>query len=354
MSREVPIMIGQGSTEAVDRAVAAVWLVTVAGVAVVLLGAVGVEAATNAEIPPPVLVGLLASASIVFAVQQAVLRSHLRFNAASFQLGLLGIAIGVVALVLSQQERVDFATAASYYLATLVVAAVLGMAIARPPMRSARPQLATVRRLARTGLPILMSGLVFTLFVTSDRWVASAFLGPEDAAPYALASMVAAAVLVVPGVVSQQSYPRMAVARGQGMSAEGLRAMAREQGKAALALVAPLAIALALFAWIGIPAIVPGYGDAAKPLIFLSAGLLVLVSFTGYGNFLNVLGAQSWYLAAQGVGVLTGVVLMIVGAQAARADGIALGMAGGYAVYGVVLRAAALRASRSNWRPLAI
>ncbi|MGH2368920.1 MAG: lipopolysaccharide biosynthesis protein, partial [Chloroflexota bacterium] len=245
----------------------------------------------------------------------------------------------------------DFRTAAILYGVPLLIAIAAGLVVTPPPVPP-RLVMSEVTRLASIGFPIMLAGLVFSLFVTLDRWVAITLLGPQRAAPYALASLIAAAMLVVPTVVSQQTYPRMAIARGRGAPLAHLRSMARHQGLIAAALVSPLAAGIALFAWLGIPTVLPAYTSGTPAAIILALGFVALGYLTGYGNYLNVIGGQWRYLAAQLTGVASAAVLMLVGGRIWGLTGIAMGMAASHVVYGTVLRAVALRTGLISDDPL--
>ncbi len=352
MSRELPILIGQGSLGPARRAINGAWAATIVAVTVILAGAVVVGAAAPAVVSSAVAVGVLAAGTIVFGTQQFILRSLLRFDAASTQQAMFGVLAIAGAVALAVNGAADFRTAALLYGIPLLVAIAAGLFLT-PPAMPPQLDLEELRRLAAIGFPIMLAGLVFSLFVTLDRWTAITLFGPAGAAPYALASLIAAAMLVVPTVVSQQTYPRMAMARGRGASADELRAMARRQGIIAVALVTPIAAAIAAFAWLGIPLLLPAYASAAPATVVLSLGFIVLGYLTGYGNYLNVVGGQWRYLAAQLVGVASAVVLMFVGGRLWGLTGIAIGMAASHVVYGVVLRAAALRTDLISDEPLA-
>jgi len=342
MSRELPILIGRESQEAADRTIAAAWTATIAAVVTTLSGAVIVAAAAPTIGSSSLLVGILASGTIVFTTQQFILRSRLRFDAASAQMASFGLIAVVASAVLAIAGHADFRTVAALFGFALLVAIVIGIALAPPPT-PLRLDIDEMHRLARIGFPIMLVGLVFSLFVTLDRWVAITLLGPQRAAPYALASLIAAAMLAVPTIVSQQTYPRMAIARGRGASANDLRAMAQHQGRIAAGLVAPVAIVIGLFAWLGIPLLLPAYAAAVPAVVVLSSGFVVLAYLTGYGNYLNVVGGQWRYLAAQMAGVAFAIGLMFLGGSLLGLPGIAAGMSGSHVLYGVVLRKVAMR-----------
>lgn len=336
MSRELPILSGRGELRSMDRVLSATWVATgialaalavIAGVVALALPAVGTEVA---------LVALLAGGTIVFGIQQFVLRSRLRFDAASLQLAVFGAAAIAVAVLLAFSADAGLAFAATLYGVPLMAGIATGIAVERPAI-SLPASAAVAMRLAGIGFPIMLAGLVFSLFVTLDRWTAALLLGAERAAPYTLASLLAAALLVVPTVVSQQTYPRMAVARGEGADAVALRAMARQQGVRAGGLVLPIAAAVVGFAFIGIPAWLPAYRDATGAVVALSIGFAALAAFTGYGNYLNVVGAQWRYLAAQVAGVVAAVPLMVAGGASFGLTGIGIAMAASHVLYGALL-----------------
>lgn len=351
MSREVPILTGQGLAGRVRRAVDAAWATTVLAVTLILVGAAVVAVIVPAVVSPSLTVGVLASGTIVFGTQQFILRSKLRFDAASAQQATFGLVALITAAALALMGDADFRTAAILYGIPLIIAILAGLVVTPPPIP---PRLVPgeVLRLATIGFPIMLAGLVFSLFVTLDRWVAITLLGPHGAAPYALASLIAAAMLVVPTVVSQQTYPRMAIARGRGAQVGELHTMARHQGLLAAGLVLPLAGGIALFVWLAIPVVLPAYTAAAPSAIILALGFVALAFLTGYGNYLNVVGGQWRYLAAQVTGVATGAVLMLVGGRLWGLTGIALGMAASHVVYGAILRAVALRTGLISHEPL--
>lgn len=351
MSRELPILIGRRSMGQAQRAIDGAWGGTMIVVGIILAGSLVVGAAADGSASFAIAVGVLSAGTIVFTTQQFILRSLLRFDAASAQQATFGVLALIGGATLAANGDTSFGAAALLYGIPVLLTVGVGLIHARPPIP---PQihLGEMRRLMAIGFPIMLAGLVFSLFVTLDRWMAITLFGPVEAAPYSLASLIAAAMLVVPTVVSQQTYPRMALARGRGASASELLRMARHQGMIAAGLVTPIAVSIAVFVWVGIPVILPEYTSAAPATVVLASGFVVLGYLTGYGNYLNVVGGQWRYLAAQLVGVASAVALMFVGGWLWGLTGIALGMAASHVIYGVVLRAAALRTDlRSDEAP---
>jgi O-antigen/teichoic acid export membrane protein len=119
--------------------------------------------------------------------------------------------------------------------------------------------------------------------------------------------------------------------------------MAHHQGIVAAILVAPVAISIGVFAAFGLPIVLPAYVSAAPAIAVLSLGFVVLAGLAGYGNYLNVVGAQWQYLRLQLLAVLVAGVLMTIGGLGFGLTGIAAGMSLGHLAYGLLLRRAASR-----------
>jgi O-antigen/teichoic acid export membrane protein len=273
--------------------------------------------------------------SLVFQVQQFVSRSQLQFNVASVQQLLMGVGILLATGWLALRGVATFADVAGGYSVAVAVAVLAGLVVRRPAIAAFDAR--TWRSQAGIGLPIMIAGALFTVLVTADRWVATFMLGPTGAAPYALASVVGSAMLVLPTVLSQQTYPRMAVAYGAERDEAAIARLARLQGRLSLAVSFPIAALVAVTAAFLVPASLPAYADAVVPIALVCGGYVALAGFLGFGNYLNVTGRQWRYLVVQVVALVAGAALMLGGAALAGAIGIALGMAITLAGYGLLL-----------------
>ena len=351
MSRELPLMMGRGSQAEADRTRRAAWIVTLFGVGLVSATSLLFASITSVDRTIPLIIGGLMAATVVYTTQQFELRSRLRFREASFQQGTFG-ALAVLAATMQLLGVTDspLGVVAGFYAAALVGAVAIGF-IVSPVPRLGRSEIPEIRRLGVIGFPIMLSGLLFSVFVTLDRWVAVTLLGAVEAAPYALASITASAMLVLPSVISQQTYPRMAMERGAGATDASLRKMAKRQGQLAAATTAPVALLVSVAAVLGVPMLVPEYLAAVPAIVILALGFTFLAYLTGYGNFLIVLGAQWQYLAAQLLGVSVALALMVVGGLSLGLPGIALGMTTSHLVYGATLAAVAARIRGAPGRP---
>jgi O-antigen/teichoic acid export membrane protein len=352
MSRELPILLARDDVSGVRRSTAVTWIATGAAAAAGFFGTLFVGLAVTTE-AAAVIGGLLVAGIIVFTTQQFLQRARLRFDAASAHQATLGVLLLAASGWLYGSGAAGLVPTGGAYALALVLAVALGVGLgSRPTLVGWRRN--DVKRHLFVGFPIMAAGLLFSLFVTLDRWLAATLLGAPAAAPYALASLTASALLVMPSVVSQQTYPRMAMALGRGAHEDELREMAQKQGLAAALLSTPIAGAAIATAWLVIPVLLPDYAAATPAIMVLSCGLVVLSVFTGYGNYLNVSGGQWRYLAVQAFGLASAAVLMTVGGLVLGLVGIALGMSCGHVVYGLTLRAVALRTpvgTRANDEP---
>ena len=338
--RQLPLLMGQGLHEDAHRVVAASWgAAWMAGMAVVGL-AFGMSFLPGA--PGIALVaGLLGAGAIIYATQQMILRSTLRFTLASVQQAVFGSLALIATLVIGLLGKADLLFVGVSYLVVLWATVLSAMLYDRPPMPSL--ELVTLKSLTVVGFPIMLTGLFFSVFLTLDRWIAAAILGVEGAAPYAFASLVSTALLVIPTVVSQQTYPRMALALGTGASTGRLRSIARDQGMLGATLTTPIALAIIMLAAFVLPSALPAYSASSPAIIVLCVGLVMLTSLTGYGNYLNVVGGQWRYLAVQILGVCAVVPLVWLFGVRYGVTGIAIGMLLSQAFYGILLRAVAIR-----------
>jgi O-antigen/teichoic acid export membrane protein len=327
MNRLVPILVGRGERAEAERAESATWsMVGVVVVASLALSAVLAWADISSWLVAAVLAGC---AMTVYQVQQFAMRSRLLFNRASAQQWGWACIVGIGALVLLRSDR-SLESVLWIWTAGALAAIAIGYALRRAVVM--RPSPARTWRLMSMGFPIMLSGLLGNLFYTADRWIASGRLDPSAAGSYGLASLIASAIFLVPSVIAQQQYPRLAMLYGGDASAARLRDAARHQSLAAVTASVVTALGVAAFSLLIIPTILPAYSAAAVPAVILSFGIAALAGGTGYGNLLIVVGALWSYLAIQVVCFAIALVLMWVGSGLGGGIGLAIGFAVGQAI----------------------
>lgn len=154
------------------------------------------------------------------------------------------------------------------------------------------------------GLPIMLVGVMDALFATVDRWVIAAFLDGEALGHYSLAVMTMGAIGMLPQVISQQTYPRIAYAWSARRDTEEVKRLAARQRKLALTVVALLVVPGGLLApWL-VRAFLPEYVAGIPALLVALLTPLVSCFGQGYGTVLHVFGKQSWYFGLFAVAIL--------------------------------------------------
>lgn len=344
LGRQLPYFVGSGDYGHADQAERAAWLSTVVASSVTLACAGLLDLFTRSGGYLAVF-GVAGAATLILQMQQFAARSRLNFRRASIQQVVYGAVLSVAAVVLIFARELPLVAVMSLYAAALVVALMAGPF--RAPARPDTAVLGDVKQLMQVGFPIMAAGVVFSLFISSDRWIAAAVLGGADSAPYQLASLIASGLMVVPSVVSLQVYPRMAMAHGSGISESELVRMATRHGMLAAAVVAPLAIATGIGSVVLVPNLLPLYADGVPAVLVLCGGLAVLSTVVGLGNYLNIVGRQWEYLRAQIASIAVAVTLMVIGGRVLGVTGIAAGISVGFVLFGVLLRASVRSPERS-------
>lgn len=332
MNRVVPILVGRGEGTEAAQAESATWSL-VAAMTVASLGLSGVLAWVNVStwLAAAILAG---SAVTVYQVQQFALRSRLLFNPASAQQLGWACFMGLGGLVLLQSDR-SLGTVLAIWTAGAGAAIAIGFALRRPVVM--RPSPTRTWRLLKMGFPIMLSGLLGNLFFTADRWAAVARLEPSAAGSYGLASLIASAAFLVPTVIAQQQYPRMAMLYGEGAGAARLMGVALHQGLVAASASLVTGLGVVAFTMLIVPSILPAYDAVAIPAVILSLGIAAVAGGTGYGNLLIVVGHMWAYLGILASCFAITVPLMLLGSELGGGTGLAVGVAVGQVILMVVL-----------------
>jgi O-antigen/teichoic acid export membrane protein len=226
--------------------------------------------------------------------------------------------------------------AVSQVLVYVVALAMAGRLLGGIPRPTWDPVIA--RRLVSVGFPIMLAGLLFGLLTTIDRWLVLIYLDRVQVGYYGIVGITVSGLLLLPGIVSQQYYPRLAFAYGAGQGGEALLALASRQSLISGGLVGVAAIAAAFVAVIGIPRFLPAYETAVVPLLVTLVGLGIYGLGAAFGDLLNTIGAQRRYLAIQAlvlaVDVALSVVLLLAGLQLV---GVAIALTFSMTIYAILL-----------------
>jgi O-antigen/teichoic acid export membrane protein len=152
--------------------------------------------------------------------------------------------------------------------------------------------------LVKIGFPIMLVGLVYVLFSTVDRWVVMAYLGTVPLGHYSLAIMALGAVGLLPQVVAQQYYPRVAHAWAARRDTAELRRLASEVRNMTFVSVVPVIVGLFIIVPPAVRALLPAYEPGVPALLVTMFVPAVSAIGQGYGGVLQILNRQVWLLAA--------------------------------------------------------
>ncbi|MFC1499691.1 oligosaccharide flippase family protein [Candidatus Zixiibacteriota bacterium] len=193
-------------------------------------------------------------------------------------------------------------------------------------------------RLMRIGFPILGVGILYALLTTADRLVILAMLDVTELGYYSLAIMVVGIIGLIPLLVAQQSYPRMAEAWGRTEQVSEVMRWVYRQIVMAMGITIPVVIIIFLAATPFVTRYLPEYVPGIKAMKIIMIGPLFLALAGGFGNLLNTLNRQVWYLIVQGFALLLNVTLNILLVRAGLGIiGVATGTTITYVLYGTTL-----------------
>lgn len=338
MNREVPFHAGRGDPEKVShifRVSLGIGLLSAFVAGLVTLGASQLPFWGNT-----VRTALIAAASLLLVQQvyqffQFALKSSIRFDLMSWQQ--LGLALAFPAVVLPLTARFGLAGfITGQALATGLVVVLITRLV---PFRLGLAwDWVEAVRLARIGFPIMSAGILYAFLTTLDRWVVLALLGTVSLGYYSLAILTMGVLGVLPNVVSDQMYPRMALTFGSRQAYRPLLPLIRQQLVMSTAVIAPVLAVVALVVLPLAPRYLPAFAPGVVPAQIASISFVFLAISGGFGNFLNTVGRQRSYLAAQVMAVLLNGAFSIVFVKAGWAlKGVALSLVVSYAIYGGVL-----------------
>ena len=327
MNRDVPLFKGRGDASKVEE---------VRAVSAGFIGLSTLMIATILALLAPYLVDssavlalrLTAGLFLVFQLYsfcQIYLVSDSRFDKMSYQQIAFAILLPMVAIPLAQNWNLSgfiVGQAVPYLVAALFMTKMVGFDF--------RPRLnwSEVARLIKVGSPIAAVGLCFGLLTTVDRWVVQGYLGTTQLGYYSLTIIVGSIVTMLPKVLAEQIYPRMAETFGSTSDFRLLKKWILGQIVSSAAILA-LAVMVVFFA---LPPLVRVFLPAYKPGITAMrislVGFLFLPLAGAFGNFLNTVGKQTYYLAVQMLAIPVEVVLSVSLIKLGMGiEGAALGMA---------------------------
>ena len=158
-------------------------------------------------------------------------------------------------------------------------------------------------------MPLMGAGVLYGLLTTVDRWVILANLGVDDLGHYTVAILVFGILSVIPLVISQQIYPRMAFRYGETCDSISLLPMIAKQSFSAFGVTLPIIIIAYFLVPHFVTTFMPQYSQGILPARILLIGLLFLPLAGGVANFINTIDRQFYYLIIQAAAVIINFVL---------------------------------------------
>lgn len=162
-----------------------------------------------------------------------------------------------------------------------------------------------IKELVRIGFPIMLVGIAYALLSTADRWIIGLFIGSEALGFYSMAIIVFSTISLLPRVISQQLYPRMAFDWGKSNSREDLKKWSDLQTKYTAYMIVPILAGVYLLAPKLITWFLPEYQAGIMAIQIIIFGAVFKPFSAGWGNVLNIIDKQVYYLGV----IITAVIL---------------------------------------------
>lgn len=299
MNREVPILHGRRDNTGANKVVEVSFSFTtfttlISGVFIIIIALTDLVDETYRS--PLIAMGFLFFAWSMYQYFQMRLKSSINFRLMSVQQIFFAILLPIVCLPL-----VQFVDISGFIFGQAIVAFAMVIVIIR--LASYKLTISWDRNifvsLVKVGFPILAAGLLYNLLTTVDRWVVLTFFGVEQLGHYTLAILAIGVLGLLPSVIGQQMYPRMAYRYGETHNKKALKPIIVRQSIMSMAVTIPI---LALV-FISLPYMVetflPEYRLGVIPARILLVGLAFLPLSGGFTNFLNTVDKQMYYLAVQ-------------------------------------------------------
>src|SRR6185369_15797553 len=313
MGREVPYLTGRGDLHATNSVVATTFKIVFLICCALFLVALSWTFLAFPYLYPVVLGITLLISRIIFSFSYILIRSCQDFSLLGLQQFTIGL-IQAAGLLLVWQVRsvpaVLFGTVASLLCGAVFCKKFLVNA------RSAAYSTAAAKQLVRIGMPIFLVGIIYALFLSTDRVLIAKFLGVTKLGLYTPAIMAVGVTSLVPNIVSNVMYPKMAELYGKTESLLPLIPLVRKIMMINVLLTIVLAgLFLSIFNYIVIPFFLTDYAAAVPAMIIILIASIISTIGLSLGDLFNVLGVQRAFLTnisiATVVNFITGGLLLL-------------------------------------------
>ncbi|MED5073198.1 oligosaccharide flippase family protein [Anoxybacillus geothermalis] len=154
---------------------------------------------------------------------------------------------------------------------------------------------AKYKSLIKTGFPILMVGIIWSLLTASDRLIIAIFMSPKDVGNYGVGMLVFSSMMLLPQVVSQVLYPKIVELVSKEKHLEIKKIFWRVNG--ALAIFIGLMVIAGFFIFpLFIKYVMPEYEGGIKAGQILILGIYPFTMVSVAANYFNSTNNQKIYI----------------------------------------------------------
>lgn len=309
MNREVPQRRGRGESAAIPDLIRVSLTFTMLTTAIVagILFALGLSSWFDA-----VTASALRLLALVLLAQQLYQFFHFWFRAdekfALLSKVLIWATLLELLLTLALVRVLGFQGIFYGFLGSSIVAALSCFAAAPVSLRRPLFDASIILALIRTGFPIMIIGLSYSLMTTLDRLLIINFLGEEQLGYYALGTLALTAMAYIPTAINQVLYPKMGARFGATNNAETLAPLV-EKPTFATAVVMAAVLGAAFLALPLTPLLLPQYTEGIPTARILFVGFYFLSLVGGSANLLITINRQTQYLLSLLFAIVFGLLL---------------------------------------------
>lgn len=338
MERELPYYRGKKNFSKAENIQRTAWstgmlLALIASLLTYLLGFILI---TNTVIRSSMLfLSLLLVFSRVYQYLIIHLQTSLRFNIMSYQQFIASVVIlPTVVLLVNRYGLCGYLVAQTVcFLITSTF-----MASISSPILSIKFDSGVLTHLLKVGFPIMITGILYELLLTTDKWLTMLLLSKTELGYYSLSAHMTRFLLLFPYVITKQTYPRMLERYGSTGKYGSLMPFAINQTKMIIVIVLPIVIIIYLFCPAAIRTYLPQYEHGITAMQIIAVGLVVFPLSNVLSNFLLTVNKQIRILLVQSAFVLFNLILSCCAiGLGSGIEGVALATAITYALYTLTL-----------------
>ncbi len=278
---------------------------------------------------------LLFGASQFYHFLSLILKSNFRFNLVSKKQYLAGLLLPFFSVILSKYLGLD-GFIIGYSLALLIPSFFI--------LKESGIKLKIVSNVSKSialikiGFPIMAVGITYTFLNTIDRWLIGIYYGTESLGFYSLSIIIFAGLILFPKIISQQVYPRMASSWGRSKSLNKLKYLSYKQSIYTFYLITPILIVVFILVEPMITMVLPEYREGISSARIIVFGSISMILSAGWGNVLNILDKQVYYLTIIIIGLILNLGFNLIFIKLELGiEGIALGTLLSFTIYNVLL-----------------